>query len=869
MTSPPPNLTRFSQYLLAMLVVVGAFLVSFVLYTRAENQLQQANELRLRSILLAEELRQSSNDLTRLVRSYVATSNPVFKQQFLDVVAIRDGKKPRPLDYGPSYWDFRLEEREGSPVASGPAIPLLELMRAAGFTQEELAKLNESKAKSDALVEIEFKAIALIEADRPTHPRKREQAASLLLNDEFHRGKVEVMRPLIEFERMVQQRTLDAVRNAEAKARTMHLTLIGLGGLLMLLLWRFSREHTRILGCSVPVLHQTIARLGRGDFSTPIEVLPGRESSVLGWLAETQQRLAKLELRQYKAIVDSTDDAIISMTMDGIIRSWNQGAEKIYGYRAEEVIGQSMDLLIPEDRANEESELIARIAQGERVDHFETVRRCKNGALINISATISPIMDEKGVVIGASKIARDITRSKEAELEIHRLAYYDPLTQLANRRLFIDRLEHALSAAQRSQQFFAILFIDLDNFKTLNDTRGHDVGDLLLKQVAQRLESCIRTSDTVSRFGGDEFVVMLENLGARGDEAADRVERLGEKILRALNAPYQLAGYKHHCSPSIGVTLSNGQATTSEMLLKQADLAMYQSKAAGRNTLRFFDPEMQETVNRHAQLDRDLREAVASDQLMLYYQVQVDAQGQATGAEALVRWNHPERGLVPPDEFIPRAEETGQILKLGQWVLEAACRQLARWARSPQTQHLSLAVNVSIHQLRQTDFVTQVLETLKRTDAPTHRLKLELTETLLASHIETIIAKMDALQAHGVRFSLDDFGTGYSSLSYLKRLPLDQLKIDRSFVKDILTDPNDEAIARMVVVLAESMDIEVIAEGVETQAQRDRLQALGCHAYQGELFGKPLPVKDFEALLARNQDQAQKQGRAQAAPTRS
>ncbi len=844
----PPSLTRFSVYLLSMLAVIAAFVVCFALYARAGTQLQEANDLRLRSLLLAEELRQSSNDLTRLVRNYVITSDPIFKRQFLDVIAIRDGKKPRPLDYGPSYWDFLIDNRQETPPLTGPAIPLLDLMREVGFTSQEFAKLSESKAKSDALIQLEFEAIALVEANRPTDPLKRARAVRMLHDEDFHHGKVEVMRPLIEFDRMVKQRTLDAVHAAEASARAMLWILVGLGALLLLLLWRFSRQHANILGCSVPELHQTITRLGRGDFGFSIQVPPGRQSSVLGWLAETQQHLAKLELRQYKAIVDSTDDAILSMTMDGIIRSWNKGAEKIYGYLAEEVIGQSMQKLIPPDRSNEETELLGRIARGERVEHFETMRRRKDGGMIIVSATISPIKDEQGRVMGASKIARDISKAKEAENEIHRLAYFDPLTQLANRRLFVNRLEHALRTAHRNRQFCAILFIDLDNFKTLNDTKGHDVGDLLLQQVGLRLLASVRASDTVSRFGGDEFVVMLENLGVHADEAADRVERVGEKILGALNAPYDLAGHKHHCTPSIGATLSNGQATNSETLLKQADLAMYQSKSAGRNTLRFFDPEMQTTVDRYALLDRDLREAVTNGQFLLHYQVQVDDQGQATGAEALVRWNHPDRGMVSPAEFIPRAEETGLILGLGQWVLETACHQLARWARDPALRHLSLAVNVSMRQFHQSDFVEQVLDILARTGAPAQRLKLELTETMLARSVGDMIQKMDALQARGVRFALDDFGTGYSSLAYLKRLPLDQLKIDKDFVKDILNDPNDAAIARMVVVLAESLGIAVIAEGVESQAQRERLKELGCHAYQGYLFGRPVPVEDFETL---------------------
>jgi diguanylate cyclase (GGDEF)-like protein len=391
-----------------------------------------------------------------------------------------------------------------------------------------------------------------------------------------------------------------------------------------------------------------------------------------------------------------------------------------------------------------------------------------------------------------------------------------------------------------------LLFIDLDNFKTLNDTLGHDKGDLLLQQVARRLTACVREGDTVARLGGDEFMVILEDLSKRAHEAAAQTETIGEKILYALNLPYDLSGHEFHSTPSIGVALFTNHQNSIDELMKRADLAMYQAKAAGRNTLRFFDPEMQAVVNARAGLEKDLRNGLQQNQLRLYYQAQVDSKGTLTGAEALVRWQHPERGLVSPAEFIPLAEETGLILPLGHWVLETACHQLASWAAAENTSRLTIAVNVSARQLHQADFVAQVMAVLKATGASPHALKLELTESLLLDDIEEIILKMAELKAMGVGFSLDDFGTGYSSLSYLKRLPLDQLKIDQSFVRDLLTDPNDAAIARTVIALTQSFGLSVIAEGVETAEQRDFLASQGCHAYQGYFFGRPLPLADFE-----------------------
>jgi len=410
-----------------------------------------------------------------------------------------------------------------------------------------------------------------------------------------------------------------------------------------------------------------------------------------------------------------------------------------------------------------------------------------------------------------------------------------------------DRLRQTITASSRSGNYGALLFIDLDNFKTLNDTLGHDMGDLLLKQVAQRLTASVRAGDTTARLGGDEFVVTLANLSRGEVDAAAQTKAVGEKIIAALNQTYQLKDVPYHITPSIGATLFRGHQTEIEVLLKQADLAMYKSKDAGRNTLRFFDPVMETDVMKRVVLERDLREAVQMKQFLLYYQAQM-AGGQLIGSEALVRWQHPTRGMVPPTDFIPLAEETGLILPLGQWVLETACSQLAVWGSRPEMAHLTVAVNVSAHQFRQPDFVERVLEVLKNTGANPQRLKLELTESLFVSNVEELIEKMFALKATGVAFSLDDFGTGYSSLSYLKRLPLDQLKIDQSFVRDILVDPNDAAIARTIIALAQTLGLGVIAEGVETETQRDFLAKSGCHAYQGYLFSRPLPIEAFEAF---------------------
>ncbi len=459
-----------------------------------------------------------------------------------------------------------------------------------------------------------------------------------------------------------------------------------------------------------------------------------------------------------------------------------------------------------------------------------------------------PMFDPRGDFTGYRGTGRDVTDRKEAEAEIERLAFYDALCNLPNRRLLVKRLAQALAASHRSGQHGALLFIDLDNFKDLNDTLGHAMGDALLRIVAQRLTACMREGDTVARFGGDEFVVMIENLSDSLAESTPLADATARKIMATLNQPYDLEGTQHHSTPSLGVTVFNGHRQSVDELLKRADMAMYQAKAAGRNVVRFFDPEMQAAVAARSALEADLRRGLQREELRLYYQPIVDIASRLTGVEALLRWQHPRRGLVPPVEFIPLAERTGLILPLGQWVLESACRQLALWAAVPETAPLKISVNVSARQFRQPEFVAQVLGVLQRTGASPHRLKIELTESMLLNDVEDVIDKMTQLQARGVGFSLDDFGTGYSSLSYLKRLPLDQLKIDKSFVRDVLTDPNDAAIARTILTLAHSLDLTVVAEGVENEGQRDFLARNGCREFQGYLFGKPVPVAQLRGI---------------------
>ncbi len=571
----------------------------------------------------------------------------------------------------------------------------------------------------------------------------------------------------------------------------------------------------------------------------------GRPTHLLGISLDiTERKHAESELRIAAAAFESLEGMIIT-DAHGVIQRVNRAFTEITGYAAEEVVGKTPRLLrsgrhgIDFYRAMWHTIGATGGWQGEIWD------RHKDGHTYPTWLTISAVKDEKGQVTHYIGAQYDITDRKQSEERINQLAFYDQLTTLPNRTLLLDRLKQALMTCSRSGHFGALLFIDLDKFKTLNDTLGHDKGDMLLQHVARRLTTCVRAGDTVARLGGDEFVVMLVSLSTTGEAAVVQTETVGEKILAELDQPYLLDGVVYHSTASIGATLFSADRVEIETLLKQADLAMYKAKAAGRNAMRFFDPHMETDVVNRAALENDLHEAIEKNQFQLHYQAQMSG-GVLSGSEALVRWMHPRRGMVSPAEFIPLAEETGMILPLGEWILETACRQLAHWATRPALAHLTIAVNVSARQFRKEDFVERVTEILQKTGANPRRLKLELTESLLVEDVEGVIEKMKSLKMHGVGFALDDFGTGYSSLYYLKRLPLEQMKIDRSFVRDILDDPNDAAIARTIVALAQGLGLGVIAEGVETEEQLDFLAELQCHAYQGYYFSQPLPADGFE-----------------------
>ncbi|MBI3283411.1 MAG: EAL domain-containing protein [Burkholderiales bacterium] len=554
----------------------------------------------------------------------------------------------------------------------------------------------------------------------------------------------------------------------------------------------------------------------------------------------TERKRVEDDLRIAAIAFEGQEGMVITDDQRKILRI-NHAFTRITGYSREEAVGKTTSLL--KSGLHGSSYYSEMAVNLEKCGFWqgEIWNRRKNGEVYPEWLTITAVKTPEGKLVNYVGTLLDITQRKATEAKLEHLAYHDPLTGLPNRRLLLDRLQHALVANLRSNRLGAILFLDLDNFKTINDTIGHGKGDLLLQHVAKRLAYDVRKGDTLARLGGDEFVLILEDLSDNIRETAIEAKIIAAKIIADLKHPYRLDDQEYHSSASIGIVLFGKHNESAEELLKQVEVAMYEAKSAGGNTLCFFDQDMLTMVTARAAMEADLRLGLTQQQFILHYQAQVKNNGMLIGAEALVRWKHPGKGMISPADFIPLAEESGLILPLGKWVLETACLQLLQWSKHQESRHLTLAVNVSARQFRQADFVMQVLRTIRDVGIDASKLKLELTESLLVENIEETIEKMNLLKSHGVGFSLDDFGTGYSSLYYLKRLPLDQLKIDQSFVRDILNDTNDAVIARTIIGLGQSLGLTVIAEGVETEAQRAFLAQQGCDAFQGYLFGKPSP----------------------------
>lgn len=548
---------------------------------------------------------------------------------------------------------------------------------------------------------------------------------------------------------------------------------------------------------------------------------------------------------QLAAVVESSGDAIISENLNGTLTSWNPGAACLFGYLDTEAIGQPAGILLSAEVQAEEAEIIARVRDGECIERRESRRLHKNQSLVDVEMTVVSLKDASGNVTGVSSIIRDITSRKRSEDEINRLAFFDALTGLPNRRLLSDRLMQVLALSKRTTQVGVLIYLDLDHFKNINDTRGHATGDAVLKYVALALTNLVRGEDTVSRIGGDEFIILMSSTpyGPESGMLAARI--LGQKIHALLAKPVEIDGHAYTLCASIGVSLFPRGEQAADDVIREADIAMYRAKSAGRNRTEFFETRMQEEIESRVALEIDLGAALGAGQFAMVFQPQVSASGKVVGAELLIRWQHPLRGAVSPAHFIPLAEQTGLIVPMGNWVLLQGCEILLQLQKAGH--HFPLSINVSPRQFRQPDFVGQVRDVLKKTGADGSMLIFEVTEGLLIESIEDTVARMHELAGLGIRFSIDDFGTGYSSLAYLKTLPLYELKIDKSFVHDMPSDPNNTAIVQMIMSMAKHLGLRVVAEGVETQQQADFLFRINCDCVQGYLYARPMPVENWLA----------------------
>lgn len=1019
------------------------FCAVFIAYIHSEKQIDRANELRIQSYFLVDELRQSSDDLTRMVRTYIVNGDPIYKKHYQEILDIRDGKRPRPVAYNNIYWDLVLAD-DLRPRGNGQKLPLLTLMRQAGFTEAEFAKLAEAKFNSDALTDTEFAAMKLVESPGSVREVRRDTASQMLHDAAYHKAKAGIMQPLSECYHMIGERTLSAVHYAETMALILRMAVILFGLLLAYTLWRAYRALNTTLGTSAGALYAHIAKLGSGDFSSTIPVGHGMENSVMGWLSETQIKLAQIDadrqlaetrnhrqtqlyaalsqcnqaivrcnseaelfpkichdavtfggmkmawiglfdeqsqrlksvasygvgveyldllnisidandingrgpsgtaLREDKAfwcldlsndpatdiwdelsirfewgasaslplhrngkvigtfniyaddksvfdeagrnlllematdidfaldhfqieservqfkdqlleseenarlVLENSIDAIINMDSEGLVIEWSGAALNMFGYKREDALGRTLsELIIPIRDRDAHNQGLRRV--------LTTNKPTITGRLVEVNAlridgtefpvemSIAQIRRGGGVFFSA--FIRDITERKQSESQIQRLAHFDTLTGLPNRTMLQDHFKYGLSLVKRNNGNLAVIFLDLDHFKDINDTLGHSIGDVLLIELARRLQSMLREEDTLSRLGGDEFILILPGTDVHG------AANVSQKLLSIMAEPYHIEPYELTVTGSIGVALYPNDGTDLEILSQKADTAMYRAKQEGRNGYRFFTAEMQATSARNLRLVTALRHALNHKQLSLHYQPQLSIHDEhIIGAEALLRWQHPEFGSVLPTEFIPIAEDSGLILPIGEWVLREAVQQAKTWMENGHGP-LIMAVNLSAIQFRHPDLPDLVTRILNEVGLAPEYLELELTEGVAMHDPQGAIAVMNNLHERGIRMSIDDFGTGYSSLSYLKKFKVYKLKIDQSFVRDISTDVEDKAIVSAIISMARSLGLQTIAEGVETIEQLGYLRDQGCDEVQGYLYSKPITADQFEQFLKNN-----------------
>lgn len=841
---------HFSQCLQFGFAVVLMIVCLFFYYVRSEKQIDAANEQRYATRLISDQLRQSSDDLTRMVRSYAVTGNQAYLQHFQDIIAIRDGKLPRPANYNDIYWDYVTADVLQKHSPAGQAQPLIELMTQAGFTPNELKTLTEAKIESDKLTEVEFRAIKLVQSAAPNDKNAFKQAQELVFGREYLLQKAKIMALIDQVIKQSSQRTQRAVEETTRRAWLIRTVLIGLGCLLLLLIRLCDRQFRNTLGADPETVLQAIRLLGSGQFNSMPATDTCHENSLMSHLQDAQGKLQQLEMERNKnqyslylmsKVFSEAQEGIFLMDIRGTVLDINQAFQNITGYNREESVGHQ-SLILKSDRQDAEffKSFWQEIAQEGRW-RGEYWCRNKKGDLFASILSFSTVKDNDGNMLCYLGMLTDITQLKTHQHKIEEIAFHDPLTQLPNRPLLADRMQQALARVGRDKNMLTVACLDLDGFKAVNDQFGHGIGDALLVEVARRLLSCVRTCDTVARLGGDEFAILLCEISSR-----EQCEITLQRIIKALAAPYIL-GDKHinRISGSIGYTLFPYDKTDSDTLLRHADQAMYIAKHAGKNRFQHFDAtKAQRTQANNLALAR-LEKALHKKEFCLYLQPKINLKsGQVVGAEALIRWRHPVRGLMPPAEFLPVIDDNDLFIELGEWVIQEALKLMQQW-RS-QDLVLPLSINLNIHQLRQENFSTRLASLTNQFAAvPKGHLEIEILESAALGDFQKVSNLVPECKAIGVNFALDDFGTGYSALTHLHRLAVSTLKIDRSLVGGLLTDNNDPSLIHGIIGLAKAFNFNIVAVGVESWRQAACLLNMDCEIVQGYAIAYPMPAAEI------------------------
>ena len=858
-TATPSRILLASTVLLALYGMFG-------IYVYHEKEIDRANERRQLSFQLAGQLRQSSDDLTRMVRTYVATGEPRYKKYYQQILDIRNGKIPEPEGYAFPYWDLVAAGNRPPPQENGSGVALLDLMRQAGFTNEEFSKLASAKQYSDDLTAMEFAAMKLVDSVGANTETNRMRAGQMLYGAEYHQAKSKIMEPIKEFFILMDSRTLAAVNRAIYIAYLMRLCFIAASVLAIFILWRTYAALRKTLGASAGEIHELMEKIGQGDLSVPIRVDPGMKQTVLAGLAGMQQKLIAIKLEReksnealqesegrYRTLVEWTPEAIVVHRHGKVIYA-NPAALKMFGANAaRDLIGRSVYELSHPDYHKIVSERIRKnFQEGIPSPLIEE-------KFIRLDGTVFDV-EIQGILINFNGepaiqvVLHDITERKEHEAKLHHVAHFDALTGIPNRILLEDRMKQAIAHTSREQNMMAVCYLDLDGFKPINDELGHAAGDEVLINISSRIENTIRGGDTVARLGGDEFVVLLSGL-EKGEECVSTLERL----LAALSQPILVEGKSVSVSASIGVSIYPIDDEDPDILLRHADQAMYIAKQSGKNRFHIYDVALDRRAKDQNDILNSIRNALELGQMELHYQPKVNLQTrELVGAEALIRWRHPERGMLSPSEFLHYIENTDLDIVLGEWVTATALAQMSHWRK--EGLDVKVSINISGFHLESTDFMKKLRQQLDiHPETPYGGLQIEVLETVALNDTNVVREIIETCRKIGIGFALDDFGTGYSSLSYLSGLPVDTIKIDQSFVRDMLQDAGDMAIVQGIIALARAFKRETVAEGVETEEQLQTLLAMGCEVGQGYGIALPMPAgeiiiwhKKMIADIARN-----------------